>query len=161
MALRLGEILVRRGVLTNAQRNELLERQRVGGRPIGELAERIFGVSPSVIEQAWAAQYAQLADKIDPARTAISDQVLALVDRRQAWQFKVLPVRFIEGDLLICTAECHLARVLRFCGWRLTHSCSFAIAPEHRLEQALSRFYPFEGVDQHEELTRKLVAMAS
>jgi len=148
MALRLGEILVQRGVLTREQRDELLERQSITGRPLGVLAETIHGVCPSDIEQAWAEQFAALADHVDPVRAAVPPEVRKLIDRRQAWQFKVLPLDRRGGELVVCTSRRHLARALRFAGWRLGESCTFVIADPDRLGHALMRFYPMDGMDE-------------
>lgn len=146
MHVRLGDLLVERGVLTGAQRDEVLEVQRRCGRPFGELAERLFEVSPAAIESAWANQYARLAPRVDPRECVIPAEVAGLVDRRQAWQFKVLPLGFEEGELLVCTCESGLARALRFCGWRLGHRCVFSIAEPEALGQALMRVYPLGGM---------------
>jgi len=148
MGLRLGEILVQRGVLTHAQRDDLLERQGITGRPLGVLAETIYGIRPGVIEQAWAEQYASMAEKIDPVRAAVVPEVRRLIDRRQAWQFKVLPIERRDGELVVCTSRQHLARALRFTGWRLGECCTFVIADPDRLGQALMRFYPIHGMDE-------------
>ena len=49
--LKLGDLLVQQGVLTVAQRDQVLEAQRLRRRPFGVLAEDLFGVSPA----AWSA----------------------------------------------------------------------------------------------------------
>ncbi|MBX3363348.1 MAG: hypothetical protein KF866_01175 [Phycisphaeraceae bacterium] len=146
MAVRLGDLLVQRGVLTGAQRDQIVEVQLTSGRPFGELAERLFGVSPSAIEGAWATQYAMLAPKIDPRLRVPSAKVLGLVERRQAWQFGVLPIEFEGHDLVVCTTEAHLARALRFCGWRIVHPCSFVITDLATLGEALDLHYPMAGM---------------
>ena len=52
--LHLGDLLVRNGVMTARQRDDVLDAQRTRGGPFGALAEEMFGVSPRAVEQAWA-----------------------------------------------------------------------------------------------------------
>lgn len=147
MTLRLGDLLVGKGVLTAAQRDSVLEYQRLTGRPFGELAERMYGVCQSVIEQAWAEQYASIAPRLDPRRETVEGEALALVERRQAWQFRVLPLRFDDQELMICTTQEHLARALRFAGWKIQASCYFVLTDPLKLGEALMRHYPMAGMN--------------
>ncbi len=155
MQVRLGDLLVARGVLSEDQRQRILHAQQHNARPFGELAERLFGVDPSHIEQAWAAQYARLAEHIDPRVTIPSREALELIERRQAWQFRVLPMRIDGHELVVCTAEAFLARALRFVGWRISGPCSFVMTDPIALGDALSIWYPMAGLD-----ARTLIAAA-
>lgn len=145
MAMRLGDLLVRQGVLTETQRDEILEFQQTHRRPFGELAETLFGVAPEAVEQAWAMQYAMLADSVDPRRTEVGAGALDLVSRRQAWQFKILPLDVSDGEVRVCTTQEHLARALRFVGWRVCAPCHFVLAKAEHLGEALMKHYPITG----------------
>jgi len=149
MAIRLGDLLVDRGILTDAQRIEILEEQRTTSRPFGELAERLFDVSESVIEEAWAEQYAGLAERVDPRVEPIDPDVIKLVDRRQAWQFGVLPLKRDGDEVIVCTTTTNLPRALRFVGWRIPRMCVFQIATAEQLAQALQVHYPLAGMGVH------------
>lgn len=142
MAIRLGDLLVAKGILTEAQRVEILEEQRTTPRPFGELAERLFGVSESAVEQAWAEQYAQMAEGIDPRAATVDPDVLGLIERRQAWQFRVLPIRVDGDEIVVCTTADNLPRALRFIGWRVSRPCYFQIADADALDEALQQHYP-------------------
>lgn len=146
MAIRLGDLLVRNGVLTTEQREAVLQKQQLTGRPFGELAERMFGVSQSAVERAWAEQYATIAERIDPRRERIDDRVLALLERRQAWQFSLLPLRFEKEELIVCTTEEQLVRAMRFTGWRIKWPCYFVLADTAALSKALMRHYPMRTI---------------
>lgn len=145
MAMRLGDLLVRQGVLTETQRDEIVNFQRTHKRPFGELAETLFGVAPEAVEQAWALQYAMLAESVDPRRAEVGAEALDLVSRRQAWQFKVLPLGVSAGEVRVCTTQEHLARALRFVGWRVCAPCHFVLAQAEHLGEALMRHYPITG----------------
>ena len=110
MTVRIGDLLVRKGVLTGAQRDHVLAEQVRSGRPFGELAERLFGVTPLAIEQAWAEQYASITRSVDPMAEQAEAGALALIDRRQAWQFRLIPLRFDGPELMVCTSQEHLVR---------------------------------------------------
>lgn len=155
MLIRLGDLLVRHGDLTPAQRDQILTAQRDLGRPFGVLAEKMFGVKPEAVERAWAAQYASIAPNIDPRVERVDPDALALVERRQAWQFHVLPMRFVSpeenslaatDELMVCTTQDSLVRALRFMGWRLGHFCRFVLADPVELGEALMRHYPMAGM---------------
>jgi hypothetical protein len=152
MAIRLGDLLVQHGVLTEPQRAAVLERQRFTGRPFGELAENMFGVSQHAVERAWAEQYAMIAERIDPKSERIEPVVLALLERRQAWQFCLLPIRFDGDELMVCTTQEHLVRAMRFANWRIKAPCYFVLADPLALSKALTRHYPMPGM--HPEVLR-------
>jgi hypothetical protein len=149
MAVRLGDLLVKRGVLTQDQCDRVAAEQQKSGRPFGELAERLFGISESAVEDAWAEQYAGLAEKVDPRAGTIKGAVLELVTRRQAWQFRMIPLKREGQDVVICTTQDHLARALRFAGWHLGGAggqCYFVLTDPEALGEALARYYPMGGM---------------
>jgi hypothetical protein len=146
MTVRLGDLLVRKGVLTEAQRRKVVEYQQSMARPFGELAERLFGVKPSEIEEAWAEQYAELTRHVDPLAEDIDPEVLPLIDRRQAWQFRFLPLRLDGQELMACTTRENLARALKFAGWRVVDPCFLVVAEPEALGRALMKFYPLGGM---------------
>jgi hypothetical protein len=144
--LHLGELLVRNHVLTEAQRDAVLQAQRSRGGPFGAIAEEMFGISPHAVESAWAEQYAELAPHVDPRDFQVSRRVLELINRRQAWQFCVLPLELSTHELIACTTQENLVRALKFAGWRMGHSCQFVLAEPSALGEALCRHYPMEGM---------------
>lgn len=146
MTIRLGDVLVKRGVITPAQRDSILDYQRLTGRPFGELVEKLFSVRESAIESAWAEQYAGMARLVDPRAESVDPEVLPLIDRRQAWQFRMLPLRFDGPELMVCTTEKHLVRALKFAGWKIRAQCYFVLAEPQALGEALARHYPMAGM---------------
>lgn len=146
MSIRLGDLLVRKGVLTESQRQKVLEYQQVMARPFGELAERLFGIRPAVIEDAWADQYVEVTRRVDPRRETVDPDVLTLVDRRQAWQFRFLPLRHDGDELMACTTREHLVRALKFAAWAITDPCYLVVAEPEALGEALVRYYPLAGM---------------
>lgn len=145
MVLRLGDLLVNQGVLTQEQVEDILTEQRAVGRPFGELAERLFGVSTKDVERAWAEQYSQISGEYNLHAARFEAEALASVTPRQAWQFRVLPVRFSGDEMTVCTVKDHLARALRFVGWKIENPCHFVLAQPEELAQMLIKHYPLAG----------------
>jgi hypothetical protein len=143
---RLGEVLVQSGVLSQEQVEQVLMKQSECGKPFGLLCERMFSIAPSQIEDAWASQYAGLTRTINPATESFDPQALSLITRRQSWQFRVLPIRFDEGELMLATTEQHLRRGLRFATNVITVPVYLVIAAPDALGQALCKHYPLPGM---------------
>jgi hypothetical protein len=146
MEVRLGQLLIETGVLTVTQVERILQEQQRSGKPFGLLCERLFNVDPASVEQAWASQYASMSPLIDPACEELDDRALALVTRRQAWQFRVLPIRFDAGELMMATTQQHLRRALRFATAVICVPVYLVLAAPEALGQALCRHYPLPGM---------------
>ena len=146
MHIRMGEALVEAGVLDDEQVRSVLNRQRECGRPFGVLAEEAFGVDPNAIEEAWAVQYARMTATIDPRTAEFCDAARDTVTRRQAWQFRVLPVRNVDGELMVVTTPAHLRRALRFATNVIGLPVFFVMTDALALGEALCRRYPLPGL---------------
>jgi len=144
--LRIGDLLVERGILTQEQVRAILEAQKDSGQPFGVICERLCDVSPDTIEEAWASQYISLTRRIDPAVESIDPAALGLISRRQAWQFRVLPVRWDGRELMVATTATHVRRALRFATRFLGVPVYLVIADPRALGAAMCRHYPLAGM---------------
>ncbi|MFA9479044.1 hypothetical protein ACERK3_12195 [Phycisphaerales bacterium AB-hyl4] len=148
--LRIGEILVQNGVLTEQQVFEIAQAQRRLGLPFGVLAEQMFEVTLESIEQAWVQQYHQFTGTIDLASCRFDEQALRLISRRQAWQFEILPINFEStGELLIAASHARLARAVTFAANRLERVAYFRIAESEQLRDFLQQYYPMPDVSRY------------
>lgn len=154
MAIRLGDLLVRNGALSVEQRDAVLRKQQLTGRPFGEVAEQLFGVSQRAVERAWAEQYAMIAQRIDPRSEKVDHRVLEFIERRQAWQFSLLPIRLDRDELLVCTTQAQLVRAMRFAGWRIKVPCYFVLTEPVAMAKALMKYYPMRGM--HPAVVRQM-----
>lgn len=145
MSVRLGEVLVRHGVLTSDQVDDILLAQQRSKRPFGLLAEQMFGIEESVIERAWAEQYASITGTLDLDENEPEREALELVSRRQAWQFSVVPITFDGHELVLATTRDNLPRALRFATRVLERPCFFVLAEAESLGRALHEHYPMAG----------------
>lgn len=140
--LQIGQLLVQQGVLSERQVQHILQVQKVSHRPFGDLAERLFGVSPEAIEDAWVQQYVRTAGVVDLDEHDIDINCLRLINRRQAWQFHVLPVAQNEQGVQAATDATSLIRAVNFSTRRLDDAVCFLIAEREQLREFLMKHYP-------------------
>jgi len=148
--IRIGQILVDQGVLNDQQVLEILQQQRSQGVPFGVLAERMFDVTLGSIEKAWAGQYHQITGTIDLSKQAIDERVLSLINRRQAWQFEMMPLHYMQpgGELVIAATDHRLARAVTFAANRMEPVVYFRIADAYQMRQFLQEYYPMPEITQ-------------
>jgi hypothetical protein len=144
--IRIGELLVEQGVLTPRQVEHILKVQKISHRPFGDLAERLYGISPQAIEDAWVEQYVHLAGVIDLREQKIDKSCLRLLNRRQAWQFHILPLKRWRSEIRMATSPDHLVRAVNFGTRSFNEPIHFVLAERRQLRQFLMKHYP---VPQH------------
>ena len=145
--IRLGTILVQRGVLDEHQVQRILRIQQSSGQPFGLLCEKLYDIPPSKIESAWAKQYAMLVEKTDFTSVDPDPEVLDMISRRQAWQFRVMPLSWDGCELTMATTPNDLCRALRFANNVIDRAVYFVMAAPSALDEALQRHYPMPGVE--------------
>jgi len=150
--IQIGELLVEQGVLTETQVRHILSVQRVSNRPFGDLAERLFGIDPKAVEDAWVEQYLRMAVTVDLEEQEIDTDCLRLLNRRQAWQFHVLPTGREDDAINIATSAQDLVRAVNFSSKKLDEPVFFQIAERTQLREFLMRHYPVpEHIAQYAE----------
>lgn len=146
MTIRLGEVLVEQGVLTRDQVEAILQAQERKRRPFGVLAEEMFDIDPAAIEHAWAEQYSRIAPAPRIDAGSFEREASVTVNRRQAWQFRFLPIRFDGPELLAATTVEHLPRALKFACHCLPVPCVFVTLEPRELGRWLCERYPMPGM---------------
>lgn len=144
--VRMGELLVEARVLTCEQVEAILAEQKSTARPFGDLAERMFNVSPESIEQAWIDQYLAYGTEVDLDTQRIDIEVLSVLNRRQAWQFRMLPLRREHDEIVTATTREDLPRAVNFAWRRMTDPVFLVIAKRPQLEQFLMSHYPWPAM---------------
>jgi hypothetical protein len=140
--IQIGELLVEQGVLTEAQVRHILAVQRVSNRPFGDLAERLFGIDPKAVEDAWVEQYLRMAPTVDLEDQVIDTDCLRLLNRRQAWQFHLLPLTREDGAVSMATSASDLVRSVNFATRTIDEPVFFQIAERQQLREFLMKHYP-------------------
>jgi hypothetical protein len=157
--IRIGQILIEQNVLSEQQVFEIVQAQKDSGLPFGVLAEQLFDVTVESVEQAWIEQYARMTGEIDLGDLKLDAEALKLINRRQAWQFEIMPLRFEStGELLMAASRSRLARAVTFVANRLQPVVFFRIAQSEQLRDFLRVHYPMPEVS--EDLLRRAKEMA-
>jgi hypothetical protein len=82
--IQIGQLLIEQGVLSSSQVEHILKIQKMSHRPFGDLAERLYGIDPKAVEDAWVQQYIRIAGVVDLEQQEIETDALRLLNRRQA-----------------------------------------------------------------------------
>jgi hypothetical protein len=127
------------------QVDRVLREQNRTGEPFGVLCERLYEVDPRAVEAAWGEQYARLTMRVDPRNEHCDPMALGLLDRRQAWQFGCLPMRWDGHEVVIATTESQLVRAHKFCCHTIDHPVFMVLCEPEDLQYALDRWYPLPG----------------
>ena len=143
---RIGALLIRDRVLDRQQVRTLLQLQRCTAQPLGVLAERLYGIDPRRIEKAWVDQYAQLGTLVDLDTQMVDRETLALLTRRQAWQFQLLPLRREGGLLVMATTRQRLVRAVGFSWKRLGEPFYILLSDHRKLIAHLRIHYPWPAM---------------
>jgi hypothetical protein len=140
--IQIGQLLVEQGVLSEAQVQHILKVQRQSHRPFGDLAERLFGIDPRAVEDAWVQQYVRLAGTIDLDEVEYDTKCLRLLNRRQAWQFHLLPMNRTGENLNLATDAESLVRAVNFSARKLDEPVFLQIAERKQLREFLMKHFP-------------------
>jgi hypothetical protein len=140
--IQIGQLLVEQGVLTEEQVRHVLAVQRMSHRPFGDLAERLYGLDPRAVEDAWVEQYIRETGVVDLSEHLVETECLRLLNRRQAWQFHLLPLSRVNQGLQMATSAEDLVRSVNFSSRKLDEPVHFLIAEREQLREFLMRHYP-------------------
>jgi hypothetical protein len=138
----IGQLLVEQGALTQRQVDHIIRVQKASHRPFGDLAERLYGIKPKAIEDAWVEQYTRTVGITDLENHQVEQEVLRLLNRRQAWQFSTLPLNRDEETLNMATTPENLVRAVNFATRSIDEPISFLLAERTQLRNFLLKHYP-------------------
>jgi hypothetical protein len=138
----IGQLLVEQGALTQRQVDHILKIQKQSHRPFGDLAERLYGINPRAVEDAWVEQYTRAVGIVDLDAQQMDEECLRLLNRRQAWQFHVLPVNRDVDTMNLATSPENLVRAVNFSTRKLDEPISFVLAERQQLREFLMKHYP-------------------
>ena len=150
--IRIGELLVEQGILTQKQVDHILRVQQASHRPFGDLAEKLYDISARAIEDAWVEQYVRVAGIVDLDDVRIDINCLRLLNRRQAWQFHLLPVTRQGQELNLATTPEKLVRSVNFSTRTFNEPVYLLMADRQQLLEFLMKHYPVpEHIAQYAE----------
>jgi hypothetical protein len=138
----IGQVLIEQGVLTAEQVAHILNVQKASHRPFGDLAERLYGIAPEAIEDAWVEQYIRTAGVVNLDDVTFDADCLRVINRRQAWQFHLLPTHRAGEHLHMATDAENLIRAVNFSSRRIDEAVYFLVADSKQLRTFLMKHYP-------------------
>lgn len=142
---RLGEILLRKGKLTQQQLDAAIAARAGQRRRLGRMLIGLGFATDRDIAECLAEQYE--LDLVDPRRLTPSQEALSLMNGDLALDRKVLPIDFTQQCL-----ECAIADPIDFPTTDMIarmagRTTVFHIAPESALITAIQKAYHLEGVE--------------
>ena len=144
--MRLGELLISRGMITEDQLKIALLEQRRQGIPLGEMLVRLGFATESVIKEALSE--VQDTEIIDLDRITPDPKALALIPREHAQKFRVMPVVFDEENRLLSIAISNVYDLTRIDQLRTLIGNDIAITPllagDSEIEKAIDQYYGIE-----------------
>jgi len=140
--IQIGQLLIEQGVLSENQVQHILKVQRISHRPFGDLAERLYGIDPQAVEDAWVEQYLRITGVVDLDDQEIDVDCLRRLSRRQAWQFHLLPLNREDQHLQLATCAEDLVRNVNFTARKLDEPVCLLIAERQQLREFLMKHYP-------------------
>ena len=141
----IGQLLVEQGAFTQRQVDHIIRVQKASHRPFGDLAERLYGIKPRAIEDAWVEQYTRTVGITNLDEHQMDHDVLRLLNRRQAWQFQTLPVNRDEETLNIATTPDNLVRAVNFATRTIDEPISFLLTERTQLARVSAQALPRAG----------------
>lgn len=142
MDVRIGQILSQLAPLSEHDVEEILQEQKSSRQRFGDAALSLGLVQPEHIWEAWIRQVQERHTPIDLGTVGIDTQSLAYVPAALARQFRLVPVRAWQDELVVASAraldECTLQMIESQIGMRLT----VTHAPQAQVDAAIDRYYP-------------------
>jgi type IV pilus assembly protein PilB len=99
----LGDLLIEKGLITEAQLNTVLERQKESGGKLGELIVTMHILDAHVLAQALGEFFGLVV--VDLRRDNVDPEVISLVPEELAREQLAIPVRFEDDGLYVAVAE--------------------------------------------------------
>jgi len=141
---RLGEILVSAGLIDEKTLSKALELQKVHKKKLGRILIDMGVADDETIAKTLADQLKIPVIRLN--KIAIPKEIVSLISSELAENHLVLPIKEIEGGLLIAMAnplDLYALDDLRFFTQK---QIKIAIAPEGDILKAIERYYPKEGL---------------
>ena len=137
-----GELLGRLVPLSNHDVCEILEEQSASRRRFGQIALTWGLCDPQHIWHVWAAQLHGRTPRIDLGTTGIDTQATLHLPAALAARLGVIPVRSVDGRLIIAASESALAPAAEALATAdVQQKVCFVLADPHQIDQAIRTYY--------------------
>ena len=144
--LRLGELLVQQGLITQDQLRIALTEQKTQNMPIGRLLVRLGFVTEAVIRDIMARTIGQ--ESIDLTQVLVDAEALRLVPQEFARRHRLLPIAYDADQNLLVVAITEVFNVVALDQLRATLGQTIqlktVLAGQAQLDEFIDQFYGFE-----------------
>ncbi len=144
--LRLGELLVQQGLITDDQLNILLAEQRHTGMPLGRLVVRLGFATEPAVRAAMARTVGQ--ESIDLSHVVADPEALHMVPQDFARRNQILPIAYAAADATLTVATTEIFNIVAMDQLRAIVGSQVEIrsqiAAEAQVEECIDRFYGYE-----------------
>jgi hypothetical protein len=137
-----GECLGKLVRLSAHDVSEILEHQAATRRKFGEIALAWGLCRPQHIWQAWWEQLSTDTPTVDLHRIGVDAQAVGHMPADLAVQFRAVPLRCHEDQLVVATCERGLARASAELPGLLGKHVKFVFAEPTQLDEAIAAYYP-------------------
>lgn len=141
-SLRIGELLRRMIPLSQHDVEEILSEQQASNRKFGDIALALGLCQPEHVWKAWMHQLETSTQRISVTTVGVDSQALQLIDSQTAHKFSIVPLRSVDGELLVAAAhplnDDDLSEVQSHCNRRV----KTVLAEEADVQKHLHRYYP-------------------
>lgn len=151
MKVRLGEILIRKGLVSQADVESALEEQRQTGKLLGEILLKRGRLSEKDLQLSLGEQLQ--IDTIDLKRTKISPEAVAAVPAKLASYYRIMPVEIKEDVLTVAVADPFNHWPLDDIEVNLGLHPRMVLAGRQEIQEAIRRYYGV-GADTVEKIMK-------
>lgn len=149
MALKLGELLLKAGIIQQAQLDQALEEQRHRGGKLGEILQRLGYVTEEDIVECLSSQFG--VPSINLRHFEIDPAVARLVSQEQARKYNIIPVLKSGQTLTVAMADPTNIFAVDDIQFSTGFKVDPVIASEEAIQQAIEKVY---GSSRELELAR-------
>jgi len=138
-ATELGDLLVRQGVITRAQREEAEANRQTQGGSLEEALLRMGLVTQPDVTRAWASHLGR--EVVDLETVQISPALLELIPQAIAKRQNIVPINRLNGRIIVASAEPLDFNTLDNLRFLLGADIDYVLATRDALQEMLSRCY--------------------
>ena len=138
-ATELGDLLIRQGAITQAQREEAEANQQTEGGSLEEALLRMGLVTQPDVTRAWASHLGR--DVVDLETIQVSPALLELIPQAIAKRQNIVPINRLSGRIIVASAEPLDFTTLDNLRFLLGADIDYVLATRDGLQEMLNRCY--------------------
>lgn len=146
MALRIGELMVKNGLITMEQLAKAVEEQKKHGGKLGAILVRMGFITEKVLVEVMSRQFR--IRTLDLERVEIQPELIKLIPAPLAKKFLIIPVQRVGATLTVAMSDPTQLVALDDIKFMTGYNIEPVLVPESALVQAINRYYGGKGLDE-------------